>query len=278
MSSSIPSILATVFSLFFRKQEDISGFVIDASICGVDDPKALFERLIKLSDASDCKRKIILTTVTIDELDSLQKRSIENSEIARAILTAATNDSKHYLSVKINTSYKLADDCVLHFCEKYKSSVTLLTADKAMYLKALAMSIDACYFKSSPPHVGYQQSTARTLYPTKREGEILLLTSNFDPVSTAIRVIANGLEYDISKIKKPSHELHIGEDVLVAKNKGSYISFYDFRMISLYSQENCEIVYSKQIHSSQDINSLPKASYKNFIKDFIYKRQIELEN
>ena len=278
MSSSIQSIFANLFSAFFHKQDDISGFVIDTSICGIDNQKALFERLIKLSNASDCKKKIILTTVTIDELDNLQKQSIQNSENARAILTAAANDRKHYLSVKINTSYKLADDCVLHFCEKHKVSVTLLTADKAMYLKALAMSIDVCYFKSSPTHVGHQKSPIRTLYPTRKDGEALILTSNFDSVSTAIRVLTNGFEYDISKIKKTSYELHIGEDVLVAKNKGNYISFYDFRIISLYSQENCEIVYYKQIHSSQDINNLPKASYKNFLKDFIYKRQIELEN
>lgn len=278
MSSSITNILTSVFSLFFRKEKDISGFVIDTSICGVDNPKALFERLIKLSDSSGCKKKIILTTVTIDELDRLQKQSVQNSEKARAILTAAANDRKHYLSVKINTSYKLADDCVLHFCLKHKSSVTLLTADKAMYLKALAMSIDTCYYKTAPSDLGHLEGGIRTLYPTRRNAEKLLLTSNFDSVSTAIRVLSNGFEYDISKIKTPIHELHIGEDVLVAKNKGSYISFYDFRMISLYDQENCEIVYYGQIHSSQDISSLPKASYKNFIRDFIYKRQIELKN
>lgn len=277
MSSSIPGILASVFSLFFRKQDDISGFVIDTSICGIDNPKALFERLVKLSDSTDCKSKIILTTVTIDELDSLQKRSVENSANARAILTAATNDSKHYLSVKINTSYRLADDCVLHFCSRHKSSVTLLTADKAMYLKARAMFIDACYIKSVNKHVGYNQSTIRTLRPTKKSGEKLLLTSNFDPISNAMRVLSDGLEYDISKMRKP-YELHIGDDVLVAKKKDTYISFYHFKMISVYEQENCEIVYYKQIYSSKDISNLPKASYKNFIKDFTYKRQKSLEN
>lgn len=277
MASSIPTLVTNLFSLMFHKQDNISGFVIDTSICGIDNLNALLERLVKLSDSSGCSKKIILTTVTIDELDSLQKRSVENSEKARAILTAATNDNKHYLSVKINTSYRLADDCILHFCRIHRNSVVLLTADKAMYLKAQATSINACYYKSSNQHSGYKNSTIRTLYPTKRDGEKLLLTSNFDPITTAIRILLDSSEYNISRTRPP-YELHVNDNILVAKNKSTYISFYHFRMISLYDQDNCEIVYYKQIHSSQDINDLPEDQYKNFIKNFIYLRQIKLKN
>ena len=274
MSSPIRDIFTNVVSKFksrFNKHDNISGFVIDTSICGIDNPKALFEELISSIDGTN--RKIILTNVTIDELDKLQKRSVENSENARAILTAASNDKEHshYLSVKIDTFFELADDCILNFCEIHKDSVVLLTADKAMYLKAQAMSIETRFYKSHwQPKV---KSNLLTLYPTERDCEKLLLTTNFNPFFTAFRVRSKGIEYDVSKSTGPK-ELHVGDDVLIAKNKGNYILLTHFRVVSLYESDNCELVYKKRIYSSQDVNQLD-AFYKSFIKDFKHSRNIK---
>ncbi len=274
MSSPIRDIFTNIVSKFksrFNKPDNISGFVIDTSICGIDNPKALFEELISSIDGTN--RKIILTNVTIDELDKLQKRSVENSENARAILTAASNDKEHshYLSVKIDTSFELADDCILNFCEIHKDSVVLLTADKAMYLKAQAMSIETHFYKSHwQPKV---KSNLLTLYPTERDCEKLLLTTNFNSFFTAFRVRSKGIEYDVSKSTGPK-ELHVGDDVLIAKNKGNYILLSHFRVVSLYESDNCELVYKKRIYSSQDVNQLD-AFYKSFIKDFKHSRNIK---
>lgn len=276
MSSSIRAIFTNVVSRFrslFSKptKDDIAGFVIDTSICGIDNPLALLEELTKSIDGTN--RKIILTNVTIDELDSLQKRSNQNSKIARAILTAATNDRKHYKPIEIDTSFELADDCILNFCKEHKDTVILLTADKGMHLKAVAMSIETHYYQSLAQPKEYKKSSIKTLYPTTRDCEKLLLATTFNPISTAFRVCSRGIEYNITEANGP-HELHVGDDVLIAKNKGNYISLTHFRIISLYDSDNCELVYTKRIYSSQDVVQLD-AFYKSFIKDFKHSRHIK---
>lgn len=242
-------------------KNNVSGFVIDTSICGVQDQKELFNRLIAACDKSGLK--IILTTITIDELDDLQKRNVDNSSHARNILKFAVDDSFHFKAVEVDKEFKLADDCILSYCSKHKNHVALLTADKAMYLKASAMGIKTCYFYPPP-----QQNPIRTLYYTKKEGDRLLITPSFDPVTTAVRVLHDTSEYDILRSREP-YELAIYDDVFIAKSKNNYIAFHHFRMTSLDDANNCEIIYHKRIYSKSDVKDLSQSNYKSFIKDFL---------
>ena len=266
---------ASTLKFFFDKTEDvpsdnISGFVIDTSISGVPDVTVLLEELAKSIDGSN--DKIILTSVVYKELDRLQKRNVENSRNARAILTLANTDKEHYKFVQINSSSDLADDNILRFCEEHRNSVILLTADKTMNIDAEAKSVKTYFFKL-PVKPKKVPSKIRTLYNTKRKSEKLYLTTTFDSVSTAYRVRSNGIEYDV-KVTRGPKELHIGDDVLVAKNKGYYISLTHFRVISLYENNNCEIIYYKRIYNSKDLQQLKSAFYKSFIKDFKHIRNI----
>lgn len=252
-------------------ENNIAGFVIDTSICGIQNQRELFERLIEACDKSGLK--IILTTVTIDELDLLQKRNIENSQNARNILNSAVNDSLHFKAIEVDKEFALADDCILNFCNEHKKSVALLTADKAMYLKANAKGIQTCYFYPPP----YIQNPIRTLYYTKKEGDRLLIAPTFDPISTAVRIVSDTFEYDILKSREP-YELHIGDNVFIAKSKKNYVSFYHFRMISLNDTINCIVKYHKRIYSMYDIELLPQGNYKSFINDFLSIRGLNLQN
>ena len=245
-------------------KNNVSGFVIDTSICGVQNQKELFKRLIETCDKSGLK--IILTTITIDELDDLQKRNVDNSSHARSILKFAVDDSFHIKAVKVDKGFKLADDCILGYCSKHINHVALLTADKAMYLKASAMGIKTCYFYPPP-----QIKPIRTLYHTKKEGDRLLITPSFDTVTTAVRVVHDTSEYDILRSREP-YELHIYDDVFIAKIKDNYIAFHHFRMTSLDDTNNCEIIYHKRIHSKHDVEDLPQGDYKSCIKDSLSAR------
>lgn len=276
MSLPIRSILTksstSILNFFSNETDNISGFVIDASISGVKDINVFLEELSRLIDGTD--DRIILTNVTIDELDNLQKRRVDASNVARAILSSATDDESHshYLPVEIDTSFSLADDCILHYCEKHKRSVILLTADKGMTLKAEPKHIQTYYFDLSKEQEDNQNSIT-TLYPTQKIDEKLFLTTKFNPVKTEFCVISNGVKHKVSKMNGPQ-ELQVGDDVLIAKNKGSYISLSHYRIISLYESDNSELVYTTRIYNSEDVNQLD-AFYRSFIEDFRYKRNIQ---
>ena len=86
-------------------ESNVSGFVIDTSICGVQDQKELFNQLIAACDKSGLK--IILTTITIDELDHLQKRNVDDSSHARNILKFAVDDSFHFKAVEVDKEFNV---------------------------------------------------------------------------------------------------------------------------------------------------------------------------
>lgn len=278
MSLQPRNILATsssVLKFFFNKTDDVSGFVVDASISGVKDVNVLLDDISKQIDGTD--DRIILTNVTIDELDRLQKRRINHSDNARAILSAATDDESHshYMPVEIDTSFNLADDCILHYCEKHRRSVILLTADKGMTLKAEPKRIATYFFDLSKEQDDNQRSSITTLYPTKKVDGNLYLTPNFNSVTTEFCVISNGTKLKVLKMYG-SQELHIGDDVLIAKYKKEkgFVSLSHFRIISLFEEENAELIYTTRIYNSDDVSHLD-AFYRSFIEDFRYTRNIQ---
>lgn len=256
-------------------KKNISGFVIDASICGVNKIVRLLEELSQINIGSN--DRIILTNVTIDELDNLKKRRIDISKYAQAIIYAASEDINHsyYLPVDIDKSFDLADDCIIHFCEKHKRNVILLTADKGMLLKAESKGIATYFFDLSEEQKSNQRSGLTTLYPTRKIDGNLYLTPNFNSVTTEFCVISNGTKLKVSKMYGPQ-ELHVGDDVLIAKDKKEkgFVSLSHFRIISLFEEENAELVYTTRIYNSDDVSHLD-AFYRSFIEDFRYTRNIQ---
>lgn len=243
-----------------RKDDDLSGFVIDASITGIENLRDILSKICLT------KEKIILTSITIKELERMQNfKSIAGND-ARYILALAAENYTSFETVLIEETFDTPDDCIIKYCADNKENVTLLTSDKTMALKARMYSVQVHYFKQTNYMCNSKamvptNSKVRTLIPANRIGNKLLISS-FQTNTMSICVCSNGLEYNDG-----IRELNIGDDVFIATKKFNYITFAHYRMISLYAENNCELIYSNRFYDYNHIN-VPKAAYKSFIKDF----------
>ena len=243
-----------------NKNDDISGFVIDASITGIEDLRDILSKICSTQD------KLILTSVTIKELEKMQNFKNIKGNDARYLLALAAENYNSFETVLIDETLDTPDDCIIKYCADHKESVTLLTSDKTMALKARMFSVQVHYFKqtkapTNSKTISNTNSKVRTLIPANRIGNKLLI-SNFQTHTMSIRVCSNNLEYNDG-----IRELNVGDDVFIATKKTDYITFAHYKMISLYAENNCELIYSKRFYDYNDID-VPNSAYKSFIKDF----------
>lgn len=243
----------------FNRRENVD-FVIDASISGVID---IMDTINKICNTES---KIILTSITIKELEKLQKFYDTVSYNARRILAMAAGDYSHFECALIDETVGCPDDCIIKYCADNKVDVVLLTSDKTMELKARAYGIKTRFFKQN--EADHVNTNIKTLYFVKRICGKLLL-SDFGDEYRSVRVISNNNEYNNGVV-----ELKMGDDVYIATKRKEYITFAHYRIISLDTKNNCKVIYSKRIYDLTEINNLPKADYKSFMRDF--KRKINL--
>lgn len=243
-----------------NKNDDISGFVIDASITGIEDLRDILSKICSTQD------KLILTSVTIKELEKMQNFKDIDGNDARYILALAVENHNSFETVLIDETLDTPDDCIIKYCADHKESVTLLTSDKTMALKARMYSVQVHYFKQTKPTTNFKtisntNSKVRTLIPANRIGNKLFI-SKFQTHTMSIRIYSNNLEYNDG-----IRELTVGDDVFIATKKSDYITFAHYKMISLYAENNCELIYSKRFYDYNDID-VTDSTYKSFIKDF----------
>lgn len=244
-----------------NKNDDVSGFVIDTSITGIENLREYLSKIC-LTQA-----KLILTSVTIKELEKMQNFKDIDGNDARYILALAVENHNSFETVLIDETLDTPNDCIIKYCADHKESVTLLTSDKTMALKARMYSVQVHYFKQTKPTANSKtishtnSNKVRTLIPANRIGNKLLI-SNFQTNTMSIRVCSNNLEYNDG-----IRELNVGDDVFIATKKSDYITFAHYKMISLYAENNCELIYSKRFYDYNDID-VPDSAYKSFIKDF----------
>lgn len=239
-----------------------AGFLIDASIADIQESENILSKL------SATQIKIILTSVTIKELEKMQKFHDIDAMGARHILEMAAENPDSFHTVLIDETLETPDDCIIKYCEDHKSKVTLLTSDKAMALKARMYGIQTQYFKKAKKTFPATQPMAHskrrklTLYDAKKEGDKLFIT-NFNDAYKSIMVISNGLEYT-----EGVYQLKIGDDVYLATKKTNYITFAHYQITSLDAENNCILIYYKRIYNVAQISNLQKAAYKFFMRDF----------
>lgn len=236
-------------------------YVIDASIMGTDNI------INTLTDFFATGNKIVLTSITIKELEKLQKHHNTFGNDARRILAMAAGDYENFECVLIDEPSEVsADDCIIRYCAENKDDVVLLTSDKTMELKARTYGVKTRFFKQNniPGITGhaYNVRTTYTLYATRKIGNNLY-TSVFENAYKSIRVISGNIEYNTGTVK-----LKIGDDVYIATKKNNYITFAHYRMISLSIENNCQLVCYRRLYDSAEINNLPNASYKSFMRAF----------
>lgn len=248
-------------------KKSVEGFVIDSSITGVKDLRNI------LSEIFNTKSKIILTSITINELEKMQITTddIKGAD-ARYILALAAENDEIFENVLIDETYDTPDDCIIQYCSENKKGIILLTSDKTMALKARMHEVQVRYLKQTPitTNKGNKKrsnSKIMTLFSARRIGNQLIIPA-FQTDTKSICVCSNGIEYEDGV-----RELKIGDDVYIATKKPDYITFAHYKIISLYSENNCEMIYSKRIYDYKDIDLL-KASYKAFINNFKVKHDL----
>lgn len=240
--------------------------VIDASITGID---GIIDTLERLCSADG---KIVLTSVTINELEKMQKFHDRDGNDARRILAMAADDSAHFDCILIDETIGTPDDCIIKYCADNKETVVLHTSDKTMELKARAHGVKTKFLKHSKnaPTTIPPTSTKRIskLYAAQKHGNGLYI-HDFGNEFKSIRVISGGIEYNDGLV-----ELKIGDDVYIAAKKYDYVTFAHYKMVSLSLENNCICVYSKRLYDLEEVNNLPEAGYKSFMRDF--KRKVSL--
>lgn len=242
-----------------KTSKSFTGYVIDASITGIKNLKEILSKICLTEE------KIILTSITIKELEKLQILNDIKSKDARYILALAAENPKSFESVLIDETLNTPGDCIVKYCADNKEKVTLLTADKTMAINARMYGVKAEYFKHTYNfYTNTNQPTnskIRTLIPAKRIGSQLLI-SDFNTSSLSICIRSNGKEYN-----NGIRELHVGDDVFISSKKVDYITFAHYKMISTYAEDNCELVFSKRFYDYNDLD-VPNQDYKLFLEDF----------
>ena len=244
-----------------KAQKSISGYVIDASITGIENLEEI------LSNLCLSRRKLILTSITIDELNNLQTRKDIKGKDSRHILALCAENPNDVETVLIDETLGNHDACIIKYCTDNKDQVTLLTADKHMALKARARGVQVQYFKQTYNYThpttthryrGTNNSKIRTLIPAKRIGTKLFISDfNTNTLSICIHSVYNDGVV----------ELHIGDDIFISSKKDGYITFAHYHMVSLFTENNCKLIYSTRIYDYNNFD-VPKKAYKSFLNDF----------
>ncbi len=239
------------------------GFVIDASIAGIED---LHDIIFKICATS---AKLVLTSITVKELEKMQKFKDIDGKGARHILAIAAENDKNFYTVLIDENFENPDECIIKYCADHKDNVVLLTADKAMSLKARMYNVKTKYFKhnnsytySNDQPLVYTAPITSTLGITRSIGGKLCI-SDFNNDYRRVIVISNGIEYT-----EGICELKIGDDVYLTTKKTQYLTFAHYKMTALSLKNNCKLIYSKKIYNISEIEDLPKVEYKSFIRGF----------
>lgn len=243
-----------------KEENEVYGYVIDTSITGI---KNLRDKLLEICNT---KYKIILTSVTINELDRLQRFNSVDGMDARMILRLAAENDNSFEMVRIDETLDTPDECIIKYCADNRRKVILWTSDKTMALKARMNSVEVQYFNQPSIYETADKEYFRmkTLIPANWIDQKLMICK-FQTEKMSIRVFSNGIAYDYGIV-----ELRIGDDVFVATNKTNYVSFAHYSIISINAHNNCELIYSRRIYDLSNIN-VKNTEYKSFIKDFIHR-------
>lgn len=247
-----------------KQTEEFLGYVIDNSIVDVKDALNIIDKVC-LSNS-----KIIITSITINELEDSREYDDFGGINASRILSMAAQDPKHFESVIIDESLATKDDCIVKYCADNKGKVILLTADNTMALKARAYDVETQYFvkeimaESQEKQKKNQKGCDTLAFTKKVNGELIIYAMEGNIRSTLVK--SNGTSYSQGECK-----LKIGDDVLIAVKKGTYITFAHYKITSLYERKNCKLIYHRRFYSLEDVDKLSNEEYKAFMRRFAKK-------
>lgn len=239
------------------QEEKTYKYVVDASMAGINN---LF-KIIK-------EKTIVLTSLTIKELDKLQKNDI-NSAIsfdARKLLLMAANGESNIELVQIEEKHVIADDNIIDYCSNNKNDVILLTADKVMAINARMKLVNVQYYTRDTNKKNKSRNTFKSpdnLFSFNQASWISgkMVITDFNTEKNSICVISDNHIYYEGWL-----ELKVGDNIYIITKKGRYIKFTHYEVVTLSQEKNCKIVYSKRFYKSYTRIDVPKKSYKDFIE------------
>ena len=245
-----------------KKQEDkrecnkemIEGYVIDASISGVTTIRDDLEKICKTNS------KIILTSVTIYELEKMQSFFDIVGNKARYILGIAAEREKTFKPVLIKENHEKADDNIIEYCAENKEHITLLTSDKTMTLKARMYGVKVHYMK----HQIQKNKEEKMEIKVEKKGKKLYLVKSKN-TNNVVKIISNGVE-----VMEEMPELKIGDEIIMAVQKTNHVSITHNKIVSLDADNRFELIFSKEIYTRRDERDLEKV-YKECIREMKVK-------
>lgn len=228
------------------------GFVIDASITGVPNFDDIIEKIVTTEAV------IILTSVTIRELEKLQKGKDTEARDARHILAEAARNPKSFKNVLIDETVGIPDDCIIAFCKEYKDTVTLLTSDKTMCLKARMFGVD----------VSFQEQQVSTPSSNKGEGEFVI--TEFNTSDKGIMVMRNNREYTSGPLV-----LEKGDEIFLAQKEGARVIFTHYKVILINDEKKVKkLICRMEITHKKELEKLPNRIYRGFMRDYFMRHDI----
>lgn len=262
-------------------------YVIDTSVASEE-----YAWLNLIETANQNGDKIVLTTLTIRELDYLQKSAKQDAYGARKLLAkAAENEKDVFVTVTIPERKKLPDDNLIDYCFKSKSNIVLVTSDKVMAIKArehlkvkyikketrenevqqLSNTANNSFFSEEDDKKELTQSEKEyilskktTTIPANLEGDKLVI-SVFNTRDYSIRLFTNGVAHDEGPI-----EVAIGDEVFIATKINKMIRFDYCKIIKLQPQNNAEVIH-REFTSIMKYDVMKNPTYRKFVREFVKK-------
>lgn len=242
-------------------------FVIDASITSVKNIRAVLKKIGEDPELEEFK--VVLTSITIHELQMLQKGKDSDGYDARFIMNHAIDHKESYELVQIPETEKTPDACIIRYCA-HKRDVVLLTSDKEMALDANLKGVNVLFFKQPEKKCQTKKFDGIvSLYPTRKIGN-QLFTGEMQTSMRSMMVITQ----DGKKYSKNICELHLGDDILIASLKDDCLIFVHYKLISMSSENNAQTLFSRRYYATDEIDNLESELYQNFLREFIKKHNI----
>lgn len=243
-------------------------FVLDASITSVKNMRAVLKKISEDPELEEFK--VVLTSVTIHELQMLQKGKDSDGYDARFIMNHAIECGKSYELVQISETEKTPDACIVRYCTEHKRNIVLLTSDKEMALDANLKGVNVLFFKQPEKKCQSKNSDGIvSLYPTRKIGN-QLFTGDMQTARRSMMVITQ----DGKKYSKNICELHLGDDILIASLKEDCLIFVHYKLISMLSENNAQTLFSRRYYNTDEIEKLESELYQNFLREFIKNHNI----
>lgn len=193
--------------------------------------------------------------------------SVEKEE--KQIVAMISESSNNFHILLIDEELEIPSEKIIKYCNENKDQVELITSDKIMELKARNYGVKAKYIKkegkescSTDKSKKYEINRKTTLL-IARKSEDKLVIASFNTKYRKTLVISKGKEYT-----QGIYELKINDEVYLASKKENYMTFAHYCITSLKEVDNCQLIYSRRIYNQTDIDNLPKAEYRSFMRDF----------